>query len=179
MNLKSDSKSGILTSRLISMRLTLATVLFTLLHSFCLQSQIFYKNIYLVPTYDKSKESLSLILNKQPNYGTVIDELRKAGKKPWESKVDSAGTDSRAIKVIEGRDKYYVRLSLRKEDYENPITISVYNLLGNKVMEVYRGMPYKDDTSYEIPVSELPKGVFICNAVGKGFRLDSKFIVTR
>lgn len=179
MNLNSDSKSGWIYKRLITLRLIFLAFIITLLHSFCLQSQIYYKNIYLVPTYDKSKEPFSLILNKQANYGTIIDEFRKAGRKPWESKVDSAGTDSRAIKVIEGRDKYYVRLSLRKDDYENPITISVYNLLGNKVMEVYRGIPYKDDSLYEIPITELPKGVFICNVVGKGFRLDSKFIVTR
>lgn len=173
------SNLGLRIKRLLPLKLILLISFFMLLHSVYIYSQIYYKNIFLVPTYDKSKESYNLILNKQPNYGTVIDELRKAGKKPWETKVDTAGTESRAIKVYEGKDKYLIRLTLRKEDYENPITISVFNLLGNKVMEVYKGMPYSYDTPYEIPINELPKGVFFCNVVGKGFRLDSKFIVTR
>jgi hypothetical protein len=176
---KTHLKSGGYLNKIFNTKTVLLSIILLFSFSIYTHSQIFHKNIFLVPTYDKSKDSYNILLNKQTNYGTVIDEVRRIGRKPGESRVDSAGTDNRAIKVIEGKDRYLVRLTLKKEDYENPITINVFNLLGNKVMEVYKGIPYSYDTPYEILVNELPKGVFICNVVGKGFRLDSKFIVTR
>ncbi len=143
-----------------------------------LQSQLFYKNLYLVPTYDKYKGPYNFLFNNPTNNGTVIDDARKTAKRTGESRIDSAGSDSRSIKIREGSDRFMVYLTLKKEDYDNPITVNVYNLLGKKVMEVYRGMPYSGDYPYDIPAGELPKGIYICNVVGKGFRLDGKFIVT-
>jgi hypothetical protein len=91
---------------------------------------------------------------------------------------DSSGNEN-SIQIREGgKSNFYIYLEL--VDYEKPIKIQVYNLLGKKVLDVYDGMPYKDkDSSYVIYEDKLQNGVYMCVVQGNNFRLLEKFIVSR
>ncbi|MES2767062.1 MAG: T9SS type A sorting domain-containing protein [Bacteroidota bacterium] len=77
-----------------------------------------------------------------------------------------------------GGDKYEVILTLPNDIAQ--IEINVYNILGRKMGDVvWKGSPKKNDEGYEIEVSGLPEGMYICVVQGKDFRLAEKFVISR
>ena len=97
------------------------------------------------------------------------------------NETDTGAVNNRSLSVRQSLYgySYYAFLELKEDDYDNRITIAIFNLLGKKVMEVYEGYPTKNSNIYEIQAASLPNGVYLCVAYGKEFRLDAKFIVSR
>ncbi len=143
-------------------------------------SQFNLRGLILIPSYDKNKSSLNKLLPEEKNNGTVIAKLKQVGK---ESAVetDTTASGNRKIELIESptSDVVKVYLTLTEDDYDSKIKIGIYNLLGKKVRDLYDDLPIQGRYPYEIYTNELPKGIYICNVIGKNFRLDAKFIVSR
>jgi hypothetical protein len=59
--------------------------------------------------------------------------------------------------------------------------ISLFNMLGKRVKEIYRGPAQADDTvrDYSATLSELPNGLYIVSVQGSNIRLADKVFITR
>ncbi len=93
---------------------------------------------------------------------------------------DTTQKSNRISGVWLEKDNLNVIVSLT--DTEQKINISVYNLLGKKVLEIYDGLPQgtpNDAWLYSKSAAGLPNGVYLCVVLGKSFRLREKFYVSR
>jgi len=107
---------------------------------------------------------------------------KSAGAKKKNAKVNSDTTKqkNRIESIRDGGDIFYLYLEL--EDHDAPIKVTVYNMLGKRVRDVYQGYPKPNGVPYEISIvgpPSLPNGVYLCVVVGKNFRLREKFVVAR
>lgn len=62
------------------------------------------------------------------------------------------------------------------------LQINVYNILGRKVVEVWKGDAVKGDViikDFSQEMQGLPEGMYICVVQGKDFRLAEKFTASR
>ncbi len=147
------------------------------------QSNEVKKSIYL-PQTEPPKGFFDIVFNlNEILHGTKIaDKDKDSGNKDPKvtSKVeqDTNRKENRIRSIRESGDRILLYVEL--EDYDQRITVSVFNLLGKKVLDVFDGYPNKDpDIPYEIIKSSLPKGVYLLIVLGKNFKLRDKFIVSR
>jgi hypothetical protein len=93
---------------------------------------------------------------------------------------DTSKKENRILSLRDGGDKFFLYLELLDKD--QTIDITVYNMLGKEVIDVYHGVPKPNGVPYEINVSgpsSLPNGPYLCVVIGKNFRLKEKFLILR
>jgi len=90
---------------------------------------------------------------------------------------DSSRKESRIIFARATADVFSTRVELAAD--ENQIEVGIYNMLGKKVQDVYRGAASRGQHDYSQPVSDLPEGVYICIMQGSDFRRAEKFYLSR
>jgi hypothetical protein len=89
-------------------------------------------------------------------------------------------TSRRENKIIFARataDQFSTKVEL--VDEQAVIDVGIYNMLGKKVIDVYRGGATKGPHDYSVGVSDLPEGVYICILQGENFRRAEKFYLSR
>jgi hypothetical protein len=134
------------------------------------------------------KKALSLIKYGTPVYGamqTTLDAMHRKdvpkGKslaKPAVARdADTSKGGSRIVSLRAANDVVVVRIDLVRE--EPQLEIGVYNMLGKKVQDVYRGSAARGGHEYTSPVNDLPEGVYICIMQGADFRRAEKFYLSR
>ncbi|RMF32734.1 MAG: T9SS C-terminal target domain-containing protein [Chlorobiota bacterium] len=76
-------------------------------------------------------------------------------------------------------DLLTVRLDLA--DTQSWMEISLYNMLGKRVKEIYRGPAQADDSyrDFTTTLSELPNGLYIVSVQGSSIRLADKVFISR
>ena len=136
------------------------------------------KYIYI----EKQQSFIDLLFhtNKSKTYKQSGDIKTKSDTKKAKIETDSTKPKNRIESLRDGGDIFYLYLVL--SDRESPIKITVYNMLGKKVLDVYNGYPKPNGIPYEISISgppSLPNGVYLCVVIGKNFRLREKFVVAR
>jgi hypothetical protein len=128
----------------------------------------------------------SIFLSSTVYNGTEI--VKSGTKKPATQKIIEADTSAGkySISIRESSDGERVIVCLRLIDSENKvydkeIEILVYNMLGKKVMDLYKGIPKPEECAreYEIPKAKLPNGLYLCVAQSEKFRMVGKFVVSR
>lgn len=75
-----------------------------------------------------------------------------------------------------------VKLVVKVKDKDKRITITIYNMLANKVSDVYSGIPGTNELeieNFKEKISSLANGVYICVLQGNNFREKEKFIISR
>jgi hypothetical protein len=109
--------------------------------------------------------------------GTIIakKQRRDTVSLSIKAEADSAGNENRVISLREESGTHILKLELKEK---NSITISVYNLLGKKVLDVWNNQP-KSDNTYDLSSWKLANGAYICVVIGNDFRLTEKFVVLR
>lgn len=147
-----------------------------------LYSKVSVNEIIFLNNSDRPKSFLEIIFQlKDSNTGTKIAQKKDAVKqKSYLNSVneDTTKKENKITSVRESSDKIFLYIDLI--DYDQKIQISVFNLLGKKVLDVFEGMPYKDpDYAYEISKSNLPNGVYLFIVLGKNFKLREKFVISR
>lgn len=151
-------------------------------HNTPLYSKLNVNEILFISSSDKPKSFLEIIFQlKESNTGTKIAQKKDTGKqKSYLNSVneDTTKKENKITSVRESSDKISLYIDLI--DYDQRIQISVFNLLGKKVLDVFEGLPYKDpDYPYEISKSNLPNGVYLFVVLGKNFKLREKFVISR
>lgn len=121
-----------------------------------------------------------MLKSKKQTDGMVIDNKDKKStlfdKKQNSS--DSAKREDKIIGIFEVNEQHIVKIEL--VDYNQEITIAVYNMLGKQVLEIFRGYPHQDsDYPYSFHSNLLPNGVYFCVLQGRHFRKARKFVVAR
>lgn len=128
------------------------------------------------------------INTSKPKTKTAQSDGTKIAKKQVKSQeidsnavvlADSTERKDRIISLNQVGDVHILKIEL--SDYNSEISIVVYNLIGKKVMDVYKGMPKSTspDYPYEIQSWRLPNGIYLCTLQGKNFRKTEKFVVAR
>jgi len=90
---------------------------------------------------------------------------------------DSNRRDSRIVSARSSNDVVTVRIELASD--EATLDVGLYNMLGKKVQDVFRGPASRGPHEYTAPVSDLPEGVYICVMQGSDFRRAEKFYLSR
>lgn len=87
---------------------------------------------------------------------------------------------TRSSKIVFVRatpDIFTARVDLAVD--ESTLDLGIYNMLGKKVMDVYRGPERRGEHDYSLSISELPEGVYICIMQGSNYRRAEKFYISR
>ena len=90
---------------------------------------------------------------------------------------DSTRRENRFLFARAAQDVFTARIELIEE--QSVIDIGIYNMLGKKVMDVYRGYSSRGQHDYTQAVPDLPEGVYICIMQGSDFRKAEKFYFSR
>jgi hypothetical protein len=101
--------------------------------------------------------------------------LAKPGK--VQSGTDTSGRENRIMFSRASSDVFTTRIELLTD--EPLIEVGIYNMLGKRVMDVYKGASARGQHEYSQSVSELPDGVYICILQGDNFRKAEKFYFRR
>lgn len=107
---------------------------------------------------------------------TIVDEAAAKQRKTQNGN-DTSRRDSRIRYVTVASDVLKITVDLANDD--PGLEIGVYNMLGKKVLDVYKGMASKGPHEYTVYVGDLPEGVFVCIAQGADFRRAEKFYLNR
>ena len=147
-----------------------------------LASQYSYHKYLSVEKEKQPKTFVELLFKMNEPAAKKVKPVKKSSKKQKSGKVnnDTSQVKNRIESIRDGGDIFYLYLELA--DHESTIKITVYNMLGKKVRDVYEGIPYPNGVPYEISIvgpPSLPNGVYLCVVVGKNFRLRDKFVVAR
>ncbi len=78
---------------------------------------------------------------------------------------------------------WYTSAELNVEVYQvfkqQEVTITVYNMLGKEVLELFRGTTSSSQEEIYSKSFNLPNGIYICVLQGKNFKDSEKFIISR
>ncbi|MCO6466162.1 MAG: T9SS type A sorting domain-containing protein [Bradyrhizobiaceae bacterium] len=111
----------------------------------------------------------------------VVTALGQKSSTPAKAKVsvanDTVRTDSRIVSVHAAADVFTAKIDLASEQPQ--VDLAIYNMLGKKMSEVYRGPASKGEHEYVSSISDLPEGVYICILQGSNFRRAEKFYLSR
>lgn len=91
--------------------------------------------------------------------------------------VDTNRKDSRIVFARATPDVFTVKVELASD--EASLDLGIYNMLGKRVMDVFKGPSSRGPHEYTQPISDLPEGVYICIAQGSDFRRAEKFYLSR
>lgn len=136
---------------------------------------------YSTPLYG-ALEATFLALNQAGTKKSAPAAAASASTVQQASKthVRDADTSRRDNKIVFARaaaDQFTTKIDL--VDEQTSIDVGIYNMLGKKVIDVYRGGASKGPHDYTVGVSDLPEGVYICILQGENFRRAEKFYLSR
>lgn len=127
---------------------------------------------------EQPKSIFEVIFNfSEMNHGTKFAQPNKE-KYSYIRKIQQDTTKENKIKSV-WIDKDNLNAEVSLIDIDQKINISVYNLLGKKVFDIFDGLPQDERAVYVKPAVSIPNGVYLCVVLGKNFRLREKFIVSR
>lgn len=147
-----------------------------------------FLSIVLMPFYSQAQsntkiykqdtdKSIKFLFAKSPNKnsGTNIEQNKNAH---LNLKIEEDNQKSNRIDKLwmSSEDVFKVKLELQDKDTE--IKLSIFNILGKEVFEIYNGKPLNSN-EYEFLSSNLPNGIYLCILTGRNFRDAAKFIVSR
>lgn len=101
--------------------------------------------------------------------------MAKVAKAPVSN--DTAARENRILFARAASDLFSTRIELMGD--EPLIEVGIYNMLGKRVMDVYKGASGRGQHDFSQSVSELPEGVYICILQGDNFRKAEKFYFRR
>jgi hypothetical protein len=117
----------------------------------------------------------ALVQSNQNSDGIIIDskELSKTA-----TIAQDTSTIKNEILRVYTSDNLNFKVKIRLKEYIVPIKISIYNMLGNLVEEVYSGTAI-EGVDYPFVASNLPNGFYLCILQGPNFRDAEKFTISR
>ncbi len=90
---------------------------------------------------------------------------------------DTSKTESRIISVRATPDVLQAKVDLATDQQQ--VDLAIFNMLGKRMTDVYRGPASKGEHEYTTSISDLPEGVYICILQGSNFRRAEKFYLSR
>ena len=90
---------------------------------------------------------------------------------------DSAIAAPRIISTRVASEVFTARIELAVD--EPLVDVAIFNMLGKRVMDVYKGSSARGTHEHTQSVSDLPEGVYMCVLQGTNFRKAEKFFFSR
>ncbi len=90
---------------------------------------------------------------------------------------DTAKRENRIVFARASADVFTARIELMND--EQNLDVGIYNMLGKKVLDVYKGYAGRGPHEYTAAIQDLPEGVYICIVQGSDFRKAEKFYFNR
>jgi hypothetical protein len=90
---------------------------------------------------------------------------------------DSSVAPPRIVSARVSSEVFTTRVELASD--ESLVEISIFNMLGKRVMDVYKGASSRGVHEHTQSISELPDGVYMCVMQGANFRKAEKFFFNR
>ncbi|MBU3700254.1 MAG: T9SS type A sorting domain-containing protein [Candidatus Kapabacteria bacterium] len=90
---------------------------------------------------------------------------------------DSAIAPPRIVSTRVSAEVFSARVELAGD--ESLVDIAIYNMLGKRVMDVFKGASARGLHEHTQSISELPEGVYMCVMQGSNFRKAEKFFFNR
>lgn len=90
---------------------------------------------------------------------------------------DTAKRENRIVFARASADVFTVKIELMND--EQNLDVGIYNMLGKKVLDVYKGYASRGPHEYTTAIQDLPEGVYICIVQGSDFRKAEKFYFNR
>ncbi len=116
------------------------------------------------------------------NSGTEFDKLERkvnSGKKAKRLLEADTNELKNSLTVWENTNGE-ISMTLKLKESDQRVRISIWNMLGKKVIEAYDGNAKDLPEAYTVKNSSiLPKGVYLIIVQGDKVRLDSKVIISR
>lgn len=112
-----------------------------------------------------------------------VDGIKIAQKKNKKESItvyseSDTARSNKINKIINRRDFIAVKIEL--SDWEQEIELSVFNLLGKKILSFFSGRPVKDpENEYEFSSATLPNGIYLCVLHGANVRDAKRFVISR
>lgn len=72
-----------------------------------------------------------------------------------------------------------LNVEINQAGKQQEISITVYNMLGKEVLDVYKGTSSSSQKEIFSKPFNLPNGIYICVLQGKNFKDSEKFIISR
>ncbi len=121
------------------------------------------------------KESTSVETSKK----TVVYPTKSGDSSMFTRRSTAADTvrSNRIVNTYGEGDRYTINLDLI--DNQDNMRISLFNLLGKKVLDIYTGDASSGRFTHTFNVSSVPKGMYLCVVRGDNFQLAEKFVITR
>lgn len=121
------------------------------------------------------KDGTSVEISKK----TVIYPVKTGDSSTFTRRATASDTvrTNRIVNTFGEGDRYTITLDLT-ENQDN-MRISLYNLLGKKVLDIYSGDAASGRFTHTFNVSSVPKGMYLCVVRGDNFQLAEKFVITR
>ncbi|MBU3678236.1 MAG: T9SS type A sorting domain-containing protein [Candidatus Kapabacteria bacterium] len=102
-------------------------------------------------------------------------EMRAQGKTAMGR--DSSVAAPRIISTRVAAEVFTAKIEMATD--EPLVDIAIFNMLGKRVMEVYKGASARGIHEHAQSVSDLPEGVYMCVMQGNNFRKAEKFFFSR
>ncbi len=142
--------------------------------------------------YFDNNQSLNqyLFYTKNNLNGTLIAQNQKNGSKVFNSAKSEQVSDTaeNSLTIMYDNEGEPIKLRLRLKDSEpknKRIIISIYNIIGNKIGDIFEGTQSNYEEFYEENFKEitasLSNGLYLCVVQGLNFRLKmyQKFTISR
>lgn len=130
-----------------------------------------------VNNFDKTNSNKIQLADFTPSFNGIKIEGKQYSK--TEYSVDQDSTKIRnEIKKVYSRDQLTFFVEIQLKEYNTPIKLLIFNMLGNLVKEVYNGTAIKG-VEYPFDASNLPNGLYLCILEGPNFRDAEKFTISR
>ena len=150
------------------------------------QSIILYSQIldkpYLAPSKDYTPQIYKYIFTQLNENTTPKQDSQETKPKKIQSILNDTASAENSMNVNYDNSREITGLTVKVKDKDKKISISIYNLIGNKVADVYNKPPGSSEveiTEFKDTIDKLSNGVYICVLQGNNFRLMEKFTISR
>lgn len=171
----------------------LSGVLILILSMIFINTQLFSSEndkLYLSPPKESTPQIYKYLFYPENNAsGTLITQTRsESSTSKTDSKKSSTiaqdSTSENSIQIYYDNYGDPIKLILKMKDKDKKVQISLYNMIGNKVADVYEGIPganEKEIENFRTSIESLSNGVYICVLQGINIRLKlyQKFTISR
>lgn len=131
----------------------------------------------------KNKSAVSVPARLANPVTSAVDAVvtalgQKAAPKPKVTVAnDTTRSESKIVSVRATGDVLTAKVDLASEQPQ--IDVAIFNMLGKRMSDVFRGPASKGEHEYVSSISDLPEGVYICILQGNNFRRAEKFYLSR
>lgn len=119
--------------------------------------------------------------NNSKNFrnGIIFDKKNISNKVFLNSQeADTSSTGNHISKIWNNGQNFIVKLTITQFK-DRIIKLTLVNLLGKEVKEIYEGLPKDNDWEYTFPFYDIPNGVYLCVLSSSDYRDAKKIVISK